>query len=692
MTPTLVNDVRMEYQYWHNTNYQPTAAQCTFPCVGAGFPSITSMVGSSNFAVGGFYNAPQQRTTRRYEYIDSLVWQKGTHRFKFGTDVTREVNNALWGFCLQSCLSVYSPESTRSLAPTLLANFPTLPTSVTSNADILNLPVSLPTAAIFSGIGIGTPYLPGPYQRGSIKPNTRPRFYVQDTWKLRSNLTVNYGLAYEVELGLFNSNLAKPAYLAPIYGANNLGATQPNLSNFSPSLGVAWGLGKTGKTVIRGGGGIYYDSANFYQKWREEAALGPVGDGRLTVSANVLTNTFPGIINVNQGGAPVPIGAPLPLTSLTNLTLGQYIQIYNAQIPGITAQFGAASVPTSGAYAVTGIDVAKQAVELYPSSFPVPRSYQTSIGVQRDLGHDMYLTADYARRTQVHAQLGELDLNHYSEFINGVRNPVIPVCTAAQAYVPGQECSLGAITGWVPEGRSVYSGLLVKLQKRLSHRYQFVASYAYQSLDTIASLYNLNNYFAGYGDTLPRHNLTVSGSVNLPWGFQLSVVSSILSRNPVTATIPGVDLVGTTGSANPLPEVAYNCFNDGCGKTQLAAAVADFNATYPTAVSGKKTPNGATIPSLILPSDYQFGDPTFTQDFRLTKVLTIKERYTFSVLAEMFNTFNIANLTGYSFVLNTVAATPAAQTFSFGQPTARGGQTFGSAGPRALQVGGRFTF
>jgi len=90
---------------------------------------------------------------------------------------------------------------------------------------------------------------------------------------------------------------------------------------------------------------------------------------------------------------------------------------------------------------------------------------------------------------------------------------------------------------------------------------------------------------------------------------------------------------------------------------------------------------------LALPSDYQFGDPTITQDFRLTKTFTFKERYKISVLAEMFNAFNIANLTGYSYTLDNVGATP-----SFGQPTQRANQTFGSAGARALQVGARVTF
>jgi hypothetical protein len=60
----------------------------------------------------------------------------------------------------------------------------------------------------------------------------------------------------------------------------------------------------------------------------------------------------------------------------------------------------------------------------------------------------------------------------------------------------------------------------------------------------------------------------------------------------------------------------------------------------------------------------------------------------------MFNAFNIANLTylAAAFTLDTKSANPAAQTFAFGQPTQRQVQTFGSGGPRALQVGARFTF
>jgi len=232
--------------------------------------------------------------------------------------------------------------------------------------------------------------------------------------------------------------------------------------------------------------------------------------------------------------------------------------------------------------------------------------------------------------------------------------------------------------------------LLVKLSKRFSNRYQFLASYAFQKALN-ETVWDDAHWMSGYGQYLPHHNLQISGTADLPWGFTLSLNSSFLSRTPVTAMVPGLDLPGTapSGSNEPLPGLAYGCLAAGCGKAQLAAAVASYNAN----VVGTKNAQGQTITSqLVVPPDYQFGDPTITQDFRLTKTFVVQEKYRFSILGEVFNAFNIANLTYPSFTLDTKSATPATQTYAFGQPTQRINQTFGSAGPRAFQVGARFTF
>ena len=131
---------------------------------------------------------------------------------------------------------------------------------------------------------------------------------------------------------------------------------------------------------------------------------------------------------------------------------------------------------------------------------------------------------------------------------------------------------------------------------------------------------------------------------------------------------------------------------------QLTASYARHGSLRPGAGSPNPGP-------LVVPNDYQFGDPIFSQDFRLTKTFTYKERYKLSILGEMFNAFNISNLTYPSFTLDglapgcklvnnafsSCAGTPA-QSFSFGQPTGRIGQTFGQGGARAVQVGARFQF
>jgi hypothetical protein len=344
--------------------------------------------------------------------------------------------------------------------------------------------------------------------------------------------------------------------------------------------------------------------------------------------------------------------------------------------------------------------VAKTGIEIYPpGSNPLARSYQSSLGVQHDLGHDIVLTADWARRQGENVSEGELDVNLFNRYINGVQTPVIPACPKPN-FTPGVECSNGPITQWTDQGRSVYEGLLVRVQKRLTHRYQWSVNYALQN-ENAETCWNLLNCGAGYGAVIPRQNLGVQGVVQLPWHFQISVNSSIISRTPVTPTVGTVALAGTDiNGAQDLPGLPYGSSGLTSGKGSLVSAVEQWNST----LAGTKDSKGNTIPSLVLPHDYQFGDPTYSQDFRLTYNLTVKERYHLQILAEMFNAFNISNLSGYSFTLDPLAAgcslsAPGSaftscptQTYNFGQPTQRSTQTFGSGGPRALQVGAKFTF
>jgi len=101
-----------------------------------------------------------------------------------------------------------------------------------------------------------------------------------------------------------------------------------------------------------------------------------------------------------------------------------------------------------------------------------------------------------------HTQLGELDMNRFDRYINGVQTPIIPICKGNQASIVGFPCSTGQITFWENGGRSVYNGLLIKADKRLSNRFQFVASYALQDQHGFNSILNMDNYNAAWGPQL----------------------------------------------------------------------------------------------------------------------------------------------------------------------------------------------
>ncbi|MFN0110868.1 MAG: TonB-dependent receptor domain-containing protein [Blastocatellia bacterium] len=667
--PTLVNDFRFNFTYWRNRNLFPDESVCA-GCLGLGLGQLS--VNGTNFTVGNTSNATQGRDLYRYTFTDSITWQKGSHRMRFGTELEHAPGTGFWGYCDPSCDVAASPELIRSVVPAALvgAFFPNLPTTIRTNADLLNLP--------FLGgvVGVGDPSQPPPYNVDKAKLNRRMRFYGQDTWKVTPKFTLNYGLAWNFESTLVNRDLDKPRYLAPLYG-NDLSATNNNYNNFSPSLGIAYSLNP--KTVIRAGAGVYWDTELLWRRLQERAFIGPVGNGRIQVPNTAFVNIFPGIVNISRGGTPIAVGTALPSGEVTNLTVGQYQQILKQQIGAITAALAPKNLND---LTVRNIQLNKSAAQLYPKDYPVQRSYHMNFGIQRDLGHDMVINVDFVRRVYVNLLLGELDLNRFNRRVNGVQAPIIPLCTtAAQRADVNAQCSTGGINFWVPGGRGTYNAMLVKFDKRFSKRYLFTASYALTNNHGINGINNLDNYARTWGPQGGRHLLNLSGLIDLPYGFQIGVISSMASKGPLMPQVTGVDLDGDGTTSEPLPGLAWNCFNRSCGKDDLRTAVAAWNTKYP---AGSRDARGSAIPQLTLPSDFEFGDNFSSQDVRVTKKFTWNEKLTLAIFAEGFNVFNISNLGGYNFTINSGGA--------FGQPQARASQVFGSGGARAFQLGGRFSF
>ena len=668
LTERTLNDLRVNYTYWRNRNLFSDQATCG-DCIGLGFPQIN--INGTNVTIGNTSNATQGRDLYRVTLVDTFTWVKGEHRLRFGGEFEHAPGTGFWGFCDPACNVGFSPEFIRGLAPaaTIGALFPTLPTAIRTGDDFMNLP--------FAGgvVGVGDPGQPPPYNVDKAKVNQRLRVYAQDTWRVRDRLTINYGLAWNFESTLVNRDLDKPAYLIPLYGSD-LSPTNNNYNNFSPAFGFAWTLDDESKTVVRGGAGLYWETELLWRRLRERAAIGPIGNGRLQVPHTSFTNIFPGIINLNTG-QPVAIGAGLPANTVTNLTIGQFMQIYNAQIGALQA----ALAPRGDDLSVRNIQIGKTATDLYPHEFPVQHALHMSLGVQRELAGNMVLGAELVRRRFDDTLLGSLDWNRFNRFVNGVQTPVIPRClTAADSANPNAQCSNGGITFWTPGGHETYNALLLKLDKRFSNRWLFGASYALTKRVTIDGISNLDDYFANEGPAGSQHLLNLSALVDLPGNIQIGIISAMASRSPVMPTIANLDLDGDGTTTTPIPGVDYNCFNRGCGEEDLAQAVAAFNQQY----AGTRDARNQPIAAVTLPGEYELGDNFSSQDIRITKTFNLRNATKIAVFAEGFNVFNVANLGGFSYNLSNAA--------TFGQATQRAQQVFGSGGPRAFQIGARFTF
>ncbi len=669
LRPNLVNDVRFSFMYWQNRNIPaPCSGDVNGNCIGAGGPEIFYL-NSVNFALGNNFNSPQGRDLRRFPLSDNVSWQLGSHRVKFGGEWEHFSGTGYWGFFDPARAYLLSPEFLLGVGiPAAVFPLLGLPLTINTADDLKKLPV------VTFLLGIGDRAQPS-FRLDKAKTNERFHFYAQDSWKVTPQLTLNYGMGWEHESNVLNYDLPKPAILAPIYGSD-LSPTRKEWKNFEPAVGFAWSVGKSGKTVVRGGAGIFYDTQLVWWRLGERAVIG--ASGRQFIGNNSVTRID---------------GSGLPFSSAYLNSLAYRYGTFLAQLPALRAQQDAK-------YPGTGTDpqilLSKQANALgaiYPHDFPTTQAQHFNIGVQHELGNGMVVQGDFVYRHMIHGTPGgffgaSVDYNRF----NSVAGPIVPRCTGTQANDPTAECSSGPINFWWPGATSKYKALLVKVDKRFSHHYQFTASYALQSSHSVLDVtQNLNNFFATYGPDLPRHSLNISGIVELPWKFQISVLSAFQSHPPIAPTISGLSNTGnldtTAGGYTSLLGVLGKGYSGFLSKSDLQKLVSQYNAS----VAGTLTPAGLAgivanqkYPLVTLPANYQLGDLFSSQDVRVTKTISLHERIQLRLIGEVFNVFNISNVANFNFDL--VSPT------TFGKPNERVGQTFGSGGPRAFQIAARLSF
>ena len=583
---------------------------------------IAGQCASSGISIpGGLVRANSATNGRGAPYtpytiglIDSLSWLRGNHSLKFGGEVrfVRAYTDRLGG-------TTYSYSNITSF----LAN----------TAATVQYLGDLSAASPFNNGATGERFAKQEYYIG----------YAQDEWKIRPNLTFNYGLRYEYFSPLRedkNLQVVFDIYKGTILSPDVL-PLKANKTNFAPRLSLAWSPNEKGtgwfgggKTVVRAGFGINYGPG------QTEDQIQPIESDRVSTTLSNVNNAF----QQNQAA--------------------------------LVAAF--TSNPNNRGYQ-------PRAYDIQGYSFP-ERIFSYTVSVQQELPMKLGLTVAY-----VGSQGRNLFLRSVANNITSVLTNVNPANNAIiirefSIVTPGAAGTNPTVQNPFAEvdykrsgGHDSYNALQATLARRfnsgvtLNAQYTFGKSYGNTAGSNEASTVANNarttaefDYDNGYNNFDVRHTFNVSAIYALPFGNKLTGVSKTLlsgwevgtilnSRSglpvPVLIVRPDVVYVDAAGMVYQTPaagrSAVINTPRGGASRNvrrpDLIPGVNPFLNSDRTILNPAAfaAPKPGTFGNLERNSIH--GPSFFQQDLILAKKFAITEKTNIEFRTEVFNIFNVTN-------------------------------------------------
>ena len=607
-TPSVVNQALLQWDYtrFDMSSNNPGA-------VGL------DILGYASF--GSNLYSPSSSLMHHYQMSDNLNFVRGNHSMTVGGSVLLRGNRndtqalsagvfsfgALAGGILSPCLQVPAACGLTGLSPAEIS--------------------SLQSASL----GLPQYYQQGFTNNAYVAYTTAlSSMFWQDAWKVRSNLTLNFGVRYELD-----------GQYTPL---------KTDTNNVAPRFSFAWDPTNSHKMVVRGGFGMFY------------APLGAQMD--------YLAHAFEDL----NGNRQIPV-VMVPLTTGGPLTSAAVFQTLFAQGKVQCTNGNGATCITAADLAQFGITPSQTGtIPQYSALFGAnstiqnPYTQQGNFGIQREMASGLTVSADY-----IHVHTLRLP---QSTDANLLPAPLVATGPAGIPISNWSGCSSCFVNPNLVQnnvinstGSALYDAGVFQVNKRFSNHFSVLANYTYSK--AIDNVTDYNSAFAAFNQLNPaadrslssfdqRHSLVLAGVFQSPWqgGSGASLGSKILSGF-------GLSPVLHATSGHP------------------------FNALAGTDVNGDN--NSLTDRPAGAGRNTGIGPDFVTMDLRISRSFHLTEKGRLQFIAEGFNIFNRANYSGVNNFVGDVAGPFNYQASASLSPSQPLGYTTAASG-RQMQFGMRFEF